>query len=203
MAATAEIARSNGAKSIGPITEEGKAISAQNSLKHGLNSSRVVLPNESQDEYDDLKSSFFDCLRPAGDMEDELVIEMVNSRWRLRRIELMEVALLKKAQREQQELLGPGAEPDDIRDAAFIQVAESKTMRTLVRNQNQLRRAYEKAWNELKFVQQSRREQQEQNEPGVPRSGNRITPRMIETFFNAPIPIAYSAMPADAEPMRS
>ena len=92
----AATARANGAKSNGPITAEGKARSAQNSLKHGLTSSRVVLPHESQEAYDKLEASLINRFKPADDLESELVQEMAAARWRLRRIEAMEAALFKR-----------------------------------------------------------------------------------------------------------
>ena len=72
----AATARANGAKSNGPITAEGKAISSQNSLKHGLTSSRVVLPHESQEAYDKLEASLINRFKPADDLESEFVQEM-------------------------------------------------------------------------------------------------------------------------------
>ena len=68
-----EASKINGAKSNGPITAEGKAISSQNSLKHGLTSSRVVLPHESQEAYDKLEASLANRFKPADDLESELV----------------------------------------------------------------------------------------------------------------------------------
>ena len=184
MSTKAEAARANGAKSSGPITEQGKAQSAQNSLKHGLNSTRVVLPHESQEEYDALEAAILNRFNPADEFEMELAKEMAAARWRLRRIEAMEAALFRKAMRDQQELLGPEADPNYVRDAAYLEVAESKTMRTLVRNQSQLRRAYEKAWRELESLQQARGEQTQQNEP----SAAKLTSKFIDLVFNAPMP---------------
>ena len=85
----AATARINGAKSNGPITAEGKAISSQNSLKHGLSSSRVVLPHESQEDYDKLEASLINRFKPADELESDLVQEMAAARWRLRRIEAL------------------------------------------------------------------------------------------------------------------
>lgn len=67
----ATIARVNGAKSNGPTTSEGKARSAQNSLKHGLTSSRVVLPHESKEEYEELEASFKETFKPFGAVEND------------------------------------------------------------------------------------------------------------------------------------
>ena len=164
MSNKAEIARANGAKSNGPVTAEGKVISSRNSLKHGLTSSRVVLPHESQEEYDALEASFLRRFKPSDEVETELVIEMEAARWRLRRTELMEDALFKKAMRDQAELLGPDADPAEVRDAAFVYVAESKTMRTLASHSRQLRRSYERAWKEIEALR-SQREQELENEP--------------------------------------
>ena len=49
----AETARANGAKSQGPKTEEGKAVSSQNATKHGLRSKNIVLKDEDPQEYED------------------------------------------------------------------------------------------------------------------------------------------------------
>ena len=109
MSSKAATARINGAKSNGPITAEGKAVSSQNSLKHGLTSSRVVLPHESQEAYDKLEASLVNRFKPADDLESELVQEMAAARWRLRRIEAMEAALFKKAIKQHEEAGTPDA----------------------------------------------------------------------------------------------
>jgi hypothetical protein len=50
--ARAEASRQNGAKSRGPKTEEGKARSAQNALKHGMRAEKhLVLPEEDGAEF--------------------------------------------------------------------------------------------------------------------------------------------------------
>ena len=164
MPTKAETARSNGALSQGPVTESGKAISARNATKHGLTSSRVVLPQESQEEYDALESSIINRFNPADELEMDLAKEMAAARWRLRRLESMESAFFKKVMREQQEALGPHAHPDDVRDAAYAEVAESKTLRMLSRHQGQLRRAYEKAWKEIGIIQEARQFEEENAE---------------------------------------
>jgi hypothetical protein len=200
MSNKAEAARINGAKSNGPITPEGKAIASQNSLKHGLTSSRVVLPHESQEEFDRLEASIVNRFKPHDEIEHELVHEMAAARWRLRRIAAMEVAIFNKAFKQQRELLGPDADPAEIQDAAYAEVAESKSLRMLSRHQSQLRRAYEKAWREIELIQEHRNQEAAedagiglQNEPRP-----QLTPRMIEQIINAPIPFPTSQRPLAA-----
>ena len=189
----AATARINGAKSNGPITAEGKAISSQNSLKHGLTSSRVVLPHESQEDYDKLEASLINRFKPADDLESDLVQEMAAARWRLRRIEAMEAALFKKAIRQHEE----SGDPDAL-DIAYAEVAESKSYRMLVRHASQLRRAFEKAWKEIQLIQEDRKMDEEdelQNEPSIA-----FLKRELEAVMTMPPPgsLATSAQPQDA-----
>ncbi|HYI96893.1 MAG TPA: hypothetical protein VEX68_25345 [Bryobacteraceae bacterium] len=177
----AATARINGAKSNGPITAEGKAISSQNSMKHGLTSSRVVLLHESQEAYDKLEASLINRFKPADDLESELVQEMAAARWRLRRIESMEAALFKKAIKQHEEAGTP-----DALDMAYAEVAESKSYRMLVRHAAQLRRAFEKAWKELQLIQEDRRMDEEdelQNEPD-----SKYLERRIDAVMAMPLP---------------
>jgi hypothetical protein len=193
----AQVARINGAKSNGPVTEEGKAISSRNSLKHGLTSACVVLPHESQEEYDRLEASLLNRFRPYDEIEQALVQQMASSLWRLRRIDTMEAALYQKVFKQQQELLGLEASSDEIRMAAYAEVAESKGLRMLSRHQGQLRRAYEKAWKELELIQEHRsQEESEDLETGVQNEPMlRLTPRAIHAFINAPIPATPQLRP--------
>ena len=190
MSSKAVTARVNGAKSHGPITEVGKSRSSQNSLKHGLTSSRVVLPHESQEDYNRLESSFTNRFKPFDELETELVHEMAAARWRLRRIQSMESALFKKAIREQEEALGPGCDAGEIHDAAYAEVAESKSYRMLVRHAAQLRRSYEKAWRELELIQQQRVNDELEDEiDGLQNEPNsRELERQIHAIMTMPLP---------------
>ena len=192
----AATARANGAKSNGPITAEGKAISAQNSLKHGLTSSRVVLPHESQEAYDKLEASLINRFKPADDLESELVQEMAAARWRLRRIEAMEAALFKKAIKQHEEAGTP-----DALDVAYAEVAESKSYRMLVRHAAQLRRAFEKAWKEIQLIQADRKIDEEdelQNEPSIA-----FIKRQLDAVMMGPLPGQRSALPTQNLQLRS
>ena len=53
----------------------------------------IVLPHESQEQYDSLEGAILNRFKPADELERDLVTEMAAARWRLRRIEAMEAAL--------------------------------------------------------------------------------------------------------------
>jgi hypothetical protein len=157
-----ETARLNGSKSKGPITIEGKAKCSQNAMKHGLAGGPIVLLHESQQEFDLLHADFIRQFRPANSVERDLVHEIVCSRWRLRRIERMECALLSQAVERQLEILGGDADIATAEALAFADLADnSKGLRLIERYGRSLRRSYEKAWQELVRLQQERAEQNE------------------------------------------
>ena len=91
----AEAARRNGAKSRGPKTEEGKLRSSQNSLKHGMHARTLILPGESQEEYDQLRDEYLEQFAPAGPAEKHEVETLYNAEFRIRRMRRMEVAHVK------------------------------------------------------------------------------------------------------------
>ena len=175
----AAIARANGAKSNGPVTPEGKAKSAQNSRKHGLTGKTAVLAHESQQEFDELEASYVETYKPATAAESDLVGEMVNSRWRLRRMEEMEAALFESAFKRHAET---EESPSAARALAYVELAESKSLRTLSRYSAQSRRAYEKARNELLDLQAARLQVEElPNEPSA-----KAAERMFDILLTPP-----------------
>ena len=90
----AQTSPENGARSKGPKTESGKKKSSANSLKHGLYSREIVLATEKQSEYDALLREFLESFAPSTIEEHELVIDIVHARWRMRRAERHEKALM-------------------------------------------------------------------------------------------------------------
>ena len=103
MATQAQIdaARANGAKSRGPVTEEGKAKSSQNAFRHGAFAATVVLASESKNEFELLTSEFIQTYLPANTVEMKLVESMVAATWREQRVRQMEKELLDLTLQEQ------------------------------------------------------------------------------------------------------
>ncbi len=87
-----EASRKNGSQSCGPTSEEGKARSSQNGTRHGLYSSRIVLTNESQEDFDHLFLELTEEWNPVGPTENQLLQDIAVARWKIRRFENMEGA---------------------------------------------------------------------------------------------------------------
>jgi hypothetical protein len=95
--ARAEASRRNGAKSRGPKTEEGKARSAQNALRHGMRAEKhVVLPDEEGAEFAALEAALVEELAPVGALQTVLARRVAVAAWRLARADRIEVELFEE-----------------------------------------------------------------------------------------------------------
>jgi hypothetical protein len=83
--------RSNARFSTGPSTPEGKLASSTNAVRHGLSGVFTVLPHEDRAAFDELASTLRAEFLPAGDTETFLVDQMIQSRWKMTRIERLEM----------------------------------------------------------------------------------------------------------------
>jgi hypothetical protein len=77
-----EASRINGAKSHGPVTPEGKQISSQNAVRHGLLGKTIVLEGESSERFAEHLDAFNRQFLPKDELECALVEHMAISRWR-------------------------------------------------------------------------------------------------------------------------
>jgi len=157
-----EAARRNGALSRGPVTPEGKARSAQNARTHGLassNPSSVLINGENQDHFNELHHAYFSHFLPDGDVEAELVREMVHAAWRLRRYRSIENGII-----EVEMLLTPQKHPEfqdlDFNShlaLAFKDLADgSNSLQLLGRYCARLNREYHRALKALTDLQAAR-----------------------------------------------
>ncbi len=89
--------RQNAMHSTGPITNTGRQISSQNRTSHGLTSRRAVLKSENQSDFDQLLSELTQDYNPQSTLEKELVQEIADNAWRLRRAAQIEAGLFDQA----------------------------------------------------------------------------------------------------------
>src|SRR5260370_549805 len=148
-------AQRNGAKSHGPVTPEGQAKSSQNSTTHGLSAKSIVLPGESNEEYQLLLDGYVDQFNPQGVVEMELVETMTAARWRLRRLNQIETNLLST------ELVRRAADIDaELNDMeagdrlawVFHKLADrGQSLPLLIRYEATITRSYDRALTQLRL----------------------------------------------------
>ena len=78
----------------GPKTSEGKAIASRNSMKSGVYSTQIVLPNERQEDFDELEQLLLEDFKPEGMAEALLVHDLAVITWKKRRLNRMEHAVM-------------------------------------------------------------------------------------------------------------
>ena len=82
--------RRNAGKSTGPRTTQGKAVVAQNAIKHGLLARRNLITGEDPQEFDLLRQEILGELTPLGRMETVLAERVVSLTWRIQRAERLQ-----------------------------------------------------------------------------------------------------------------
>jgi hypothetical protein len=94
-----EANRRNGRRG-GPDTEAGKQRSRLNSIKHGLSTSTlVVLPEEDQQEYEEVLRGFRASFQRHDAAEDALVLRLAQAHWRSLRSRRVETGILQHHRR--------------------------------------------------------------------------------------------------------
>lgn len=95
-----EANKQNALVSTGPATSEGKAIVAQNAVKHGIFAKDLIITTgdgkEDAQEYRELLDGLIISLNPVGQMECLLVEKISVDYWRLRRVLRFETGSIRK-----------------------------------------------------------------------------------------------------------
>jgi hypothetical protein len=146
----------------GPKTEDGKRRAALNAIRHGVLSNKlIVLQSESEEEFEEMKLSYYMALEPANFMERELVDEMVWAKWRQRRAIASETASIDLQMDLEAEKLDELIEDvdDSTRTAHAIKslANEGKDLALLSRYETRFHRVYYRALKELQGLQDRRR----------------------------------------------
>jgi hypothetical protein len=86
--------RANGAKSQGPVTAEGKAVSSRNALRHGLTAFHLALSNEDSVAFNLVLTDYMAEYNPTTPTQINLVERMALAQWQIYRGWTAEVATL-------------------------------------------------------------------------------------------------------------
>src|SRR5437879_3343285 len=85
--------RENSKSSTGPRTPEGKQTSGGNAKTHGFNAADPVLPHEDRNQFNELLERYKSEIEPETAHEEFLVSQMTGARWKLDRVERIEIAM--------------------------------------------------------------------------------------------------------------
>ena len=154
--------RANAANSTGPKTEAGKEASSRNATTHGLTSKRVVLPHESQEEFDAQRAALHDQHKPVGDVEKELVDQIAQTWWRLQRAYRVEASFLEQSVNCIENEYAARHEGDAALAQMFLRPIETKQMQLMMRYVAAAERAWNKALSELRRLQTERRKSEKE-----------------------------------------
>jgi hypothetical protein len=145
--AQTEANRENG-KLGGVKTEEGKAVSRYNAIKHGLLSKEVLLEGEDEKALIEMGKNMRVELEPETELELVLVDRITANVWRLRRVMQMEREMMAKSQDNSTYKLGHTLTHYDI--------AHNDIYGKLIRYETSIERGIYKALHELQRLQAQR-----------------------------------------------
>jgi hypothetical protein len=77
--------RRNAKKSTGPTSPAGKAVASMNNLRHGLRARTIILPGETQEEFDEILAGLQQEYQPQSSSEHYFVKEAAVAQWMLGR----------------------------------------------------------------------------------------------------------------------
>jgi len=141
----------------GVKTDDGKAISKMNALKHGLLSSQVLIEAEKNEKENlaDLSVRINEQLLPMGEFEVFLTDRIISNIWRLKRLLKIESSLMEFGNNEMVLIL-----QDDIQQANRTQITNmlrNELFERIMRYEANIERGIFKSLHELQRLQAIRK----------------------------------------------
>jgi hypothetical protein len=162
--------RANGAKTHGPVTQEGKRKSARNSFRHGLLAKAIVFEGESREQFAALLKAFCDELQPQSPIEDLLVQKMAVNQWRQERLWGLEKARASQPRGLQESALQESSSHETPPDTAGTRAEESRMASLMnvseMRYDRQFGRALDRLLQYRAALENTRKTQNQAHEPG-------------------------------------
>jgi hypothetical protein len=151
--------RRNALQSTGPRTPEGKAISSQNALKSGIDAQSHIIRGEDPASLADLTAQYLHDHHPQSAAERALIDILIDAEWTLRRLRKGEAQLWETqfaAIEQTHNRFHPGSPlPENhLLGQAFKNINE--TFARLERRRDSLQRAYHRALQDLRQLQDGR-----------------------------------------------
>jgi hypothetical protein len=200
----------NARRSTGPRTADGKAKSSQNAIKHGLLAQVTVLPDENLDDFEFLVSELEDQFQPQTVVEWNLLRQLADAEWRMRRVPCLEAALFAAKIHETardydnfpEQLPEDAAEADRVIIGAATEsdASNGDTFSKLSRYEARLSHRYFKALEHLRQIQDRRAHAPapSPSEPTAPGNHKASTTPPDPTYLQRPAADRTPAAPAEA-----
>ena len=128
----------NAQLSTGPRTLEGKTISSQNAIKHGLTARQVVVREDEIEKFNDLRDFLLAEIDPQGALEIETFNILLHASWNIERFCNLEA-----------DLMADGLDP-------LLDDSKAKTLDRIHRYHRDALRNYHRAMNQLRTLQTNR-----------------------------------------------
>ena len=147
----------NAKHSTGPRTAEGKQRSSQNAIKHGLCALDPLIPGEDPEAFQEHFCEIELDLRPATAIESNLVEQIADVSWRLKRLSRIEAAVITAfydATAEQPH--NQGNDTDQLLGKALAHDNRLAALNRLGRYEAQLSRRYHRALKEFRDLRKER-----------------------------------------------
>ncbi len=148
--------RRNGAMSQGPKTDEGKQISSQNSLRHGLFSETIKFDDDEMALVRTLRVDLFKRQLPGSPLERNVVESMVNVRVKLCRLDKLEFLAMEKAIEEALEKASGQQDDYGKNEPEAPRKRQLPSLATLARYRSRLLKEYQEAEAYLALVKRQR-----------------------------------------------
>ncbi len=182
--------RANAQLSTGPKTEEGKARFSQNATRHGLYSTKLLLPHEDAQTLATLRRSYEHRLRPTDELEQSCVEEMVASTWKQQRLAAYETSLQQAAAERlfhRDKRAWAKLDPDMQAALAWQSLADTPSYALLLRQQASLARQHDRALKRLQLLRSGKLDAPSQ--PRQPNLQNEPAPVNTQPEPEAPVPV--------------
>src|SRR5437667_5502731 len=179
MATTAQIFanRENSKFSTGPRTQEGKAASSHNATADGFFAADPVLPTEDRNQFTTLHAHYKSDFEPTTAHEEFLVSQMAGARWKLDRVERIEVAMFAA-------LDSPGdpAAADARMAQALLEKDFARGLARLEHARTILERIYHRSVRELRATRKGK------NEANSTQTAEKKFEKLLKRMMDAPPP---------------
>ena len=155
--------RANSARSTGPRTAKGIAVSSSNALRHGLTAQQHLIGDEDEGQFEALLAGLNDSHQPANAAESILVGQIGEHYWRLMRARRIETGFWEKKIATNNRVTAIPGNEHHIPDSPEQQLAnifgwnEENMFDRLMRYEASIERSYYRAIKQLEHLQLTRK----------------------------------------------